>query len=142
MTDAPFRVRPAIDDTNEFFWTAGADGVVRFLRCQSCGYYLHPPSPWCPECGGHDLEPEAVSGRAEVLTFTINHQSWDGSTEPYVIAIVGFAEQVGLRLTTNIVDCSVDDVAIGQEVEVTFDEREGIYWPVFRPVDAKTAADA
>ena len=32
MTDLPFRVQPALDDENRFFWTSGADGVLRFAR--------------------------------------------------------------------------------------------------------------
>ncbi len=134
MSGEPFRVRPALDESNEFFWTSGADGALRFQRCGSCGYFLHPPGPRCPECGGTHLAPQSVSGRGEIFTYTVNHQPWDGSTEPYVIAIVALAEQDGLRLTTNIVDCDVDDVAIGLPVEVSFEERDGIWWPLFRPI--------
>ncbi len=141
MSSQPFRVRPALDDANRFFWTSGADGVLRFLRCAACGYYLHPPAPRCPHCGSTELAPEAVSGRGEVFTFTVNHQSWDGSTEPYVIAIVALAEQDDLRLTTNIVDCDVGDVAIGQPVEVVFEERDDIWWPLFRPAEAPVGHD-
>jgi hypothetical protein len=135
MSGEPFRVRPALDETNEFFWTSGADGALRFLRCASCAYFLHPPGPRCPICGGTDLAAEPVSGRGEVFTYTVNHQPWDGSTEPYVIAIVALAEQEDLRLTTNIVDCDPDDVAIGQSVEVAFEEHDGIWWPLFRRLD-------
>jgi uncharacterized OB-fold protein len=134
MTEAPFRVRPALDETNEFFWTSGSDGQLRFLRCRACGYFLHPPSPRCPLCASNDVAPEPVSGRATVYSFTVNHQSWDGTTEPYVIAIVELAEQRDLRLTTNLVDLHPDEVEIGMEVEVTFEAQGGIYWPLFRPV--------
>ncbi len=115
MIDLPFRVQPELDDTNRFFWTSGADGRLRFLRCGSCGYHLHPPGPRCPECGHTDLNPEPVSGRGTVATFTVNHQPWVGEAEPYVIAIVELEEQAGLRLTTNIVGCPIDDVRIGME---------------------------
>lgn len=134
MTEAPFRVRPALDDSNEFFWTSGADGVLRFLRCQACGYYLHPPSPRCPTCAATDTAPEAVSGRGQVYSFTVNHQSWDGTPEPYVIAIVELAEQADLRLTTNLIDVAPGAVTIGMEVEVSFEAQDGIYWPLFKPV--------
>lgn len=134
MTEAPFRVRPALDEINEFFWTSGADGVLRFLRCRACGYRLHPPSPRCPACGGSDLSPEPVSGRGGVYSFTVNHQSWDGTTEPYVIAIVELAEQADLRLTTNLVDVAPRAVTIGMDVEVTFEAQDGIFWPLFKPV--------
>lgn len=135
MSGAPFRVLPALDVQNEFFWTSGRAGVLRILRCQDCGYYLHPPSPRCPGCWSSSVSPETVSGRGEILTFTVNHQSWDGSTEPYVIAIVGLDEADGLRLTTNIVDCAVDDVAIGKRVEVVFEQHGEVWIPLFRVME-------
>ncbi len=55
---------PAITDRNEPFWTGGADGELRFQRCQECGYWIHPPTPVCPMCLSKDLAYEAVSGRA------------------------------------------------------------------------------
>ncbi len=131
--DAPFRVLPALDDDNRFFWTSGQDGRLRFLRCTGCGYYLHPPSPRCPQCGGRDLGPEAVSGRGEVFSFTVNHQPWDGSTEPYVVALVELPEQVGLRLTTNVVGCPAGDVCIGLPVQVRFEHRDPVWIPMFEP---------
>ncbi len=134
MSDQPFRVLPALDDTNEFFWTSGADGRLRFLRCQGCGYFLHPPGPRCPRCGSTELAPEPVSGRGTVFTFTVNHQQWAGPEDPWVIAIVALDEQDDLRLTTNVVDCPADQISIGQPVEVTFDERDGVWFPLFRPV--------
>lgn len=138
--DPTFRVLPALDETNEFFWTSGEDGRLRFQRCQRCGYYLHPPGPRCPACGGRDLAPEPVQGRATVFSYTVNHQAWVGETEPWVIAIVELPEQEGLRLTTNIVDCPVDDVAIGQEVEVTFEHHDGVWFPLFRPAPRESVA--
>ena len=134
MTDPkPFRVQPALDDDNRFFWTSGQDGRLRFQRCQACGYYLHPPIPRCPRCGGREIAPEAVSGKGEVLSYTVNHQSWDGSTEPYAIAIVGFPEQEGLRLTTNVVGCPPDDVHIGMAVRVAFEQHDEVWFPLFEP---------
>jgi uncharacterized OB-fold protein len=133
VTALPFRVLPALDDENTFFWTSGAGGVLRFLRCQACGYYLHPPGPRCPACGGLELAPEPVSGVAEVFSFTVNHKSWDGSDEPYVIALVELPEQQGLRLTTNIVGCEPDAVAIGMQVQVVFEHHDPVWVPVFTP---------
>jgi uncharacterized OB-fold protein len=141
MTDTPFRVQPVLDDENRFFWTSGEDGQLRFLRCQACGYYLHPPVPRCPQCGSRDLAPEVVSGRGEVFSFTVNHQSWDGSTEPYAIALVALPEQEGLRLTTNIVGIAADEVHIGLPVEVTFEQHDLVYFPLFRPVTEGAGGD-
>ena len=134
-TAPPFRVQPALDDENRFFWTSGADGRLRFLRCQGCGYFLHPPSPRCPRCGSRELAPEPVSGNGEVFSYTVNHQPWDGATEPWVIALVAFPEQDDLRLTTNIVGCSPDDVRIGMPVRVTFEQHDQVFFPLFEPAE-------
>ena len=136
MTGAPFRVQPALDDENRFFWTSGEDGVLRFLRCGACGYWLHPPLPRCPVCGARDVAPEPVSGRAEVFSYTVNHQPWDGGSEPYVIALVELPEQQGLRLTTNIVGCEPDEVHIGMPVQVAFEQRGEVWFPLFEPAAA------
>jgi uncharacterized OB-fold protein len=130
---APFRVLPALDESNRFFWTSGADGVLRFLRCRSCGYWLHPPAPRCPVCGSREVAPEAVGGRGEVWSYTVNHQPWDGGTEPYAIVLVTFPEQEGLRLTSNLVGCPPEDARIGMPVRVVFEERDGVWFPLFEP---------
>ncbi|HEX7135377.1 MAG TPA: Zn-ribbon domain-containing OB-fold protein [Iamia sp.] len=131
----PFRVQPVLDDENRFFWASGEDGLLRFLRCRSCGTYLHPPLPRCPACGRRDLGPEAVSGRGEVFSYTVNHQPWDGDPEPYVIVLVAFPEQEGLRLTSNLVGCAPDDVRIGMPVRVIFEQHDQVWFPLFEPVD-------
>ena len=140
MSDQPFRVLPVVDDENRFFWTSGEDGRLRFLRCQDCGYYLHPPSPRCPACGSRTLAPEPVSGEATVYSYTVNHQPWDGTPEPWAIVLVAFPEQEGLRLTTNVVGCPPDDVHIGMPVRVTFDRRDDIWFPVVEPAGAEVAS--
>ena len=39
-----------------------------------------------------------------------------------------------MRLTTNIVNCEIEDVRIGMPVRVCFDERDdGIFIPLFEP---------
>ena len=133
-TRPEFRILPKVSDRNEHFWRGGAEGRLQFLRCQDCGYWIHPPAPICPECHSKDVQPEAVSGRATLHTFTINHQPWiPGFDPPYVIAIVELPEQEGLRLTTNVIGIAPDDVAIGMELQVTFEEREDVWLPLFEP---------
>ena len=138
MSDVPFRILPRVTDRNRHFWTGGAEGELRFLRCQDDGTYVHPPTPRCPECWGKNLAPEAVSGDASVHTFTVNHQPWmPGPELPFVLAIVELPEQAGLRLTTNIVNCDPENVTVGMPVRVTFeahvDGDETVYIPLFEP---------
>ena len=125
---------PALTAENEFFWRAGELGVLRFMRCQACRHYVHPPLPICPLCKSREVCDEAVSGRGAILTYTINHQAWEpGLEEPYVIAIVEMDEQLGLRLTTNIVNCDIEAVAIGMRVRVLFEQCVDVWLPLFEP---------
>ena len=132
MGEQPFRVLPRITDENRHFWTGGAAGELRFLRCRACGWWLHPPAPICPSCLSRDLGVEAASGRATVHTFTVNHQPWyPGLDPPYVVAIVELPEQPGLRLTTNVVGCGPEDVTIGMDVRVCFEQYDDVWLPFF-----------
>lgn len=140
MSDKPFRLLPQVGPENEHFWTGGAAGELRFLRCQECSQYVHPPQPLCPECLGRELAPEAVSGRAVVYTWTENHQPWGipGFEPPYIVAIVEIEEQPGLRLTTNLIHCDVDDIEIGMPVRVVFEDiGDGVFLPQFEPEQAR-----
>ncbi len=134
MPDKPFRILPRLNADNEFFWTSGADGKLRFRRCQDCGYYIHPATPICPECLSKRIETEVVSGRATLLTFTENHQPWiPGFPTPYVIAIVEMVEQEGLRLTTNIVGVPAEELVIGMPLRVKFESYDDVFIPLFEP---------
>lgn len=140
--DVPFRILPRLDDRNRHFWTSGAGGALEILRCRRCGYFLHPPIPLCPECRGDDLAPEAVSGRAIVATFSVNHQQWmPGPEVPFVAAIVELAEQPSVRLRTNIVGCAPQAVHIGMAVNVVFEHHPDpdgdVYIPLFTPADGE-----
>jgi len=140
--DVPFRILPRITDRNAHYWHGGRDNELRFQRCRECGYFLHPPGAICPTCLSKDIGIETVSGRAEVLTYSINYQPWmPGLEPPFVLAIVALPEQDDLRLTTNIVNCPVDDVRIGMPVQVLFEPHpdEEVWIPLFEPVAGEAA---
>ena len=136
--EVPFRLLPRLNDKNREFWTGGAHGELRFWRCDDCGYYLHPPLPVCPMCHSKRQSVQAVSGRATLATYTINHQPWmPGPELPYVVAIIEIVEQPALRLTTNLVNCPHDEIRIGMPVRVVFEHHPDpdgdIYLPLFEP---------
>jgi uncharacterized OB-fold protein len=116
------RLAPADDPDTQFFWTSGADGRLRIQRCADCNYRCSP---------------QTVSGHGRVHTFTVNYQPWVKDQCPYIVAIVELDEQTGLRLTSNLLDCGVDDVAIGMRVTVGFVARHGVWYPVFIPWTAE-----
>ncbi|MDZ7882995.1 MAG: OB-fold domain-containing protein [Mycobacterium sp.] len=137
------RPLPQLTVQNEFFWTSGADGRLRIQECQACRALIHPPAPICRYCRSHDLGERAVSGKATLSGFSINHRfGFPDLPPPYVIAEVAILEDPRVRLTTNIVDCDADALEIGQPVEVAFQHVDDVWLPVFTPAadpDAPTA---
>ncbi|OFJ52995.1 thiolase C-terminal domain-containing protein [Mycolicibacterium grossiae] len=132
--DVPGRPLPQLTAQNEFFWTSGADGRLRIQECRTCRALIHPPAPICRYCRSRDLGVRAVSGKATLSAFTVNHRfGFPDLPPPYVVAQVAVAEDPRVRLTTNIVDADPDDLTIGQAVEVVFQEVADVHLPVFRP---------
>ncbi|MEV7038474.1 OB-fold domain-containing protein [Amycolatopsis sp. NPDC051061] len=116
------------------FWRSGADGVLRISRCDGCGRCFHPPGPVCPGCRGRAVTLSPTSGKAVVVGFSVNHQTWlPAFPPPYVVAVVALAEDDRARLTTNIVGCEPDEVHVGMRVRVRFEQQEDVYLPLFEP---------
>lgn len=143
MSAIPGRPLPQLTVQNEFFWTSGADGRLRIQECQACKALIHPPAPICRYCRSHDLGVRAVSGKATLSGFSVNHRfGFPDLPPPYVIAEVAILEDPRVRLTTNIVDCDAETLEIGQPVEVAFQHVDDVWLPVFTPAsdpDAETA---
>jgi acetyl-CoA acetyltransferase/uncharacterized OB-fold protein len=119
---------------SEAFWASGADGRLRIARCQACSRYHHPPQPICPRCRSVEVAMAPVSGHATVAGFTVNHQQWLARfPPPYVVAVVAIAEDPSARLTTNIVGCAPEHVAIGLQVKVVFEQQDDVWIPLFEP---------
>lgn len=128
------RTLPAITDANRAYWTGGADGILLIQRCASCQRWVHPPVDGSCECGGQ-LVPEPVSGLGTIFTFTENHQQFHPEVvPPYVIAIVVLDEQHDLRVVTNIVNASGDELEVGTPVRVLFEDHGEVFVPLFEPV--------
>lgn len=92
-------------------------------KCNSCGKVFFPPRESCPDCRRRSIgqmESIKLSGKGEVITYTIIHVGPDDFEEqvPYPIAIIQMDE--GPRLTAQIVDCKPEDVHIGMRVESVF----------------------
>jgi uncharacterized protein len=126
------RALPRLTSENRFFWTSGADGVLRFLRCKACQSFVHPPRPICPNCLSEALAPTEVPGSGIVASYTINRQKWHPALElPYVIARIAIDGAPGVILTSNIVHCEPESVEIGDRVGVVFEQQEDIWFPLF-----------
>src|SRR5262245_4229598 len=124
------RPQPYVMPEAEFYWQAGADGVLRIQHCDDCDQLVHPPKPVCHYCRSSNLSVVDVSGRGTVVGVTVNHQQWlPMFPPPYVIASVALDEDPRVFLTTNIVGSEPDDVVVGPPVHVRVEEDGGLWLP-------------
>jgi len=138
----PVRPLPQLTPATGWFWTSGADGVLRVQRCDDCSAYVHPPVPICPACRSRSWTAAPVSGRATVVGVTVNTQPWlPGFDPPYAVANVALVEDRSVHLTTNVVGCEPGEVHIGMDVEVRFEQHDDVWVPLFEPTGTTTDDD-
>lgn len=128
---------PRVTPETERFWEATDDERLLFRRCDDCGEAHHYPRSRCPFCFSDRTEWFEASGEGTVYSYTVTHQNGEPYDEatPYVLAYVELAE--GPRVMTNVVGVEPDEVYVGQEVMVVFDETgEGYSLPRFTPVSS------
>jgi uncharacterized OB-fold protein len=117
------------------YWEAANRGELRLQRCRDCDAFYFYPRPFCPTCLGGDVEWETLSGRATLLSYTINHRPVPGweADGPYVIAMVQLEE--GPTMMSNIVgvEATPEALELDMPLEVQFDDRGDQKVPVFRP---------
>jgi hypothetical protein len=140
MDDDVLDAYPAelIDHDTKHFFQGALERRLVVTRCRSCGRWLQPAGPCCPDCWSLDVGPDEVSGRGRVYFGVRLHQGpavpdVDYST-PYPVATVELDEQLGLRITAPVIDAGPDDLRPGTPVELAWIERSGVPYPAFRRV--------
>lgn len=102
-------------------------------RCPRDGFFFYPRNR-CPECLGDDWTWQEASGRGVVHAFTVDRVGHDPAQRPRLPLVVAAVDlEEGPRLTTNIVGCAPEDVHVGLEVEVTFEDHETETLVLFQP---------
>ena len=117
MSQLP-RPDPA-DDDEAYFWSALRDGRLCIQQCASCATGRHPPRPVCAHCGSADWAWRDATGAGEVWSFTVIHPPTlpaFADRTPYGAVVVRLDE--GVFLVSNLVDCPVDELAVGLRVEL------------------------
>ena len=101
------------------FWEAAAQGQLLLKKCGDCGEVHYYPRALCPFCGSDRTDWQAASGRGTVYSWSVMRRA----ETPYAIAYVTLDE--GVTMMTNIVDCDLDGIRIGQPVRVVFKPTAG-----------------
>lgn len=127
---------PLIDSDSKPFWESCRAHAMALQQCASCRRYRYPPRSLCPYCHAADAKWGKISGKGRVYVSLVMHHSygpaWENSV-PYNISMIELEE--GIRMWSNVIDCSPDDVRIGDRVEIVYeDATDAITLPKFRRV--------
>ncbi len=110
---------PAVNLETQPYWDAAAEGKLLIKKCTACGEPHFYPRSHCPFCFSDKTEWVEASGQGIVYTYSVMRRA----PIPYAIAYVTLAE--GPTMMTNIVDCDLDSIKIGQPVRLVFKPSEG-----------------
>jgi uncharacterized OB-fold protein len=98
-------------------------------KCSACGAVHYYPRAICPFCFSDKTQLQQASGNGTIYTYSVMRR---GAPVPYAIAYVTLAE--GPTMMTNIVDCDLDKIRIGQQVRLVFKPTDvGPPVPMFTP---------
>lgn len=112
-------------------------------RCDDCGQMHHPPKPVCPKCWSQSLRPTEVSGRGTIFMAMLLRQGppaegVDYAMGPHPVVTVDLEEQEGVRFTSTVIDCPLEEIVPGLEVETVWIQRSGSPFPVFRKREGRS----
>jgi hypothetical protein len=120
---------PQPNPETEAFWKAAEAGKLMVGKCTACGKVHYYPRAICPFCFGDKTELQRASGTGTIYTYSVMRRA----PVPYAIAYVTLSE--GPTMMTNIVDCDLDKIRIGQNVGLVFKPSDGgPPVPMFTPV--------
>jgi uncharacterized OB-fold protein len=128
-----------INEENREFWQACKKGELRLQCCIECKTIRYPIYPVCFKCLSGNFEWQKMSGRGKVTSIIIYHKpySWTGeyaNKVPYNVAEIELEE--GPRIASNIVGVKNDEIEIGMQVRVLFENvNKMISLPIFRPAE-------
>lgn len=126
---------PVPDEASQPFFAGAREQRLLIQRCSTCGTVMWPVKARCINCLGREVNWVQASGKGELYSFVLMHQVYHpgfASEVPYNLAEVDLAE--GLRIITNIVGCSHEELRIGMPLKVTFEViTDEITLPRFKP---------
>ncbi|KAB8193739.1 DNA-binding protein [Nonomuraea phyllanthi] len=133
---AAYPLQPAINQDTAYFWEGVQQGELRIQTCADCGLHRHPPGPLCPACRSADRSYRVASGHGILYSYVVHHHPpVPGRETPFVVGVVELPE--GVRIVGNVVDCPIEEVAIGMPLRVTYrrmDDR--LVLPMWAPGEA------
>lgn len=125
------RIKPPLGPDNRWWWDMANENKLGIQRCTDCNTLRHPPRPMCGECRSLEWDAVEASGHGTICSYTVlTHPRFPGYDYPLIIVLVDLAE--GTRLTSQLVDCTPEEVDFNLPVIMTIQrDADGFKLPVF-----------
>ena len=127
---------PVPDPDSQPFWVGCTNHRLTIQHCEECGHNQFPPSNVCAHCTSRNIAWRQASGHGKVFSWIVVRHPVPkpvyAQDVPYVVALIDLDE--GVRMPSNVVGCSPEDVKADMPVKVTFREvTAGVVLPLFEP---------
>jgi uncharacterized OB-fold protein len=127
---------PVPDPDSAPFWAGCREKRLLIQHCDDCSRNQFPPSSVCAHCGSARLSWQQASGKGKVFSWIVVRHPVPkpvyATDVPYVVALVELAE--GVRMPSNIIGCSPEDVVADMPLRVTFKQvTDEVVLPLFEP---------
>ena len=136
------RPLPVRDTVNAAYWDGAREQRLVLMRCTDFGFWIHPPRPMCPHCQSERVEAAEASGKGVIYSFSVMRRPGNPGFDdrlPFAVVVVELAEQTGLFTIGNVLDCPLEEIAIGMPVEVTYEVVGEVTLPQWRRADGAPA---
>ncbi len=110
---------PQVNPETKPFWDAAAAGRLMIGKCNACGQVHFYPRALCPFCLSDKTALMPAAGTGTIYSYSVMRRA----PIPYAIAYVTLEE--GVSMMTNMVDCDLDRIRIGQKVKLVWKPSEG-----------------
>ncbi|MGI9602879.1 MAG: OB-fold domain-containing protein, partial [Acidimicrobiales bacterium] len=137
----PKRPRPKYNDDQAWFWEGLRQGELRIQRFTDDGTLVHPPANSNPNTQSFEYDWVVASGRATLYSYAVPHYPKVPSFDyPLIVGLVELEE--GVRLVTNIVGCSPEQLQIGMPLQLGFvDTDDDVTLHQFHPAPPERATE-
>jgi uncharacterized OB-fold protein len=122
-------------DPAKLLWDAWSSDRLCLQGCQDCGVLQHPPSQVCSHCHSTALAVVGITGKCSLLSWSTVHRAPDpsfASEIPYSVVVVSVDDQALVQARLDD-DVSVEDLVMGQPMEMRLAEVAGRRIPFTRP---------
>lgn len=112
-----------IDNTR--YWDAADQHQLAIQNCCDCEKAIHPPGPACPHCGSTNLQwidyGSEITGTiySFVATYVPMLPGFQHDL-PTIILQVAVDQVEGVQIIANLINGTVQDVAVGKKVKMTW----------------------